>query len=184
MRQFLHPHVRRRSKLVNPRLQGGAAIRIAVVVFVFGTLIAFLLFRDIRQALWDASYSGHFVFPTSFRVVGGILVRRLVVLFALVFAGGSLAFFWHVRGIRRGISRLVEVFEASATGDLSSPVGVPSPGGIIDFEREIDDVRSYTLGLIDEVRGEVEALRTSVLSEEEFARNWEDLKEKIGRIVR
>jgi len=184
MRRFPHPHVRRRRKLVNPRLQGGAAIRIAVIVFVVGTLIAFLLFRDIRQALWDASYGGHFAFPTPFPIVGGILAWRLVVLFALVFAGGSLAFFWHVRGIRRRISRLVEVLEASAKGDLSSPVGTPSPGGIIDFEREIDDVRSYTLGLIDDVREEVEALRTSVLSEEEFARKWEDLKEKIGRIIR
>lgn len=184
MMQFHHPHIRRRNKLVNPRLQGGAAIRIAVIVLVVGTLIAFLLFRDIRQALWDASYSGHFPSATAFGIVEGILARRLVVLFALVFAGGGLAFFWHVRGIRRGISRLVEVFEASAMGDLSSPVGIPSPGEIIDFEREINDVRSYTLGLIDEVRGEVEALRTSVLSEEEFARKWEDLKEKIGRINR
>ena len=182
MRQSPHPHVRRRSKLVNPRLQGGAAIRIAVIVLVVGTLIAFLLFRDIRQALWDASYGGHFVFPTPFRVVGGILVRRLVVLFSLVFAGGGLVFFWHVRGIRRGISRLVEVLKASANGDLSSPVGAPSPGGIIDFEREIEDVRSYTLGLIDDVRGEVEALRTSVLPADEFARRWGGLKEKIGRV--
>jgi len=184
MRRFPHPHVRRRSKLVNPRLQGGAAIQIAVIVLVVGTLIAFLLFRDLRQALWDASYGGHFAFPMPFRIVDGILVRRLAVLFALAFTGGALAFFWHVQRIRRGISRLVEVLEASAMGDLSSPVGVPSPGGIIDFEREIDDVRSYTLGLIEEVRGEVEALRTSVLSEEEFARKWEDLKEKIGRIIR
>jgi methyl-accepting chemotaxis protein len=184
MRKFPYPHVRRRSKLVNPRLQGGAAIRIAVIVLGVGTLIGFLLLRDIRQALWDASSSGHFAFATPFRVVEGILARWLVVLFALVFAGGSLAFIWHVRGIRRGISRLVEVLEASAMGDLSSPVGVPSPGGIVDFEREIDNIRSYTLGLIDEVRGEVKALRTSVLSEEEFARKWEDLKEKIGRIIR
>ncbi|MGZ8460902.1 MAG: hypothetical protein ACXWW2_10780 [Candidatus Deferrimicrobiaceae bacterium] len=182
MRQSPHPHVRRRSRLVNPRLQGGAAIRIAVMVIVFGTLIAFLLFRDIRQALWDASYGGHFPLPTPVRVVEGILVRRLVVLFALVFAGGTLAFFWHVRGIRRGISRLVEVLKASATGDLSSPVGAPSPGGVIDFESEIEDVRSYTLGLIDDVREEVEALRTSVLSADEFARRWEGLKEKIGRV--
>lgn len=184
MKRFPHPHVRRRSKLANPRLQGGAAIQIAVIVLIVGTLIAFLLFRDLRQALWDASYGGHFAFPTPFQVVDEILVRRLAVLFVLVFAGGSLAFFRHVRRIRRGISRLVEVLKASAEGDLSSPVGVPSPGGIIDFEREIEDVRSYTLGLIDEVRGDVEVLRTPVLSEEEFAWRWEELKEKIGRIVR
>jgi hypothetical protein len=184
MRQYPHPHVRRRSKLVNPRLQGGAAIQIAVIVLVVGSLIGFLLFRDIRQVLWDASSSGHFAFPTPFRVADGILARLLVVLFAIVFTGGSLAFFWHVRGIRRGVSRLVEVFEASGVGNLSSPVGVPRPGGIIDFEREINDIRFYSLGLIDEVRGEVEALRTSVLSEEEFSRKWEDLKEKIGGIIR
>jgi hypothetical protein len=184
MRQHPHPHVRRRSKLVNPRLQGGAAIQIAVIVLVVGSLIGFLLFRDVRQALWDASSSGHFASPTPLRVVEGILARLFVVLFAIVFAGGSLAFFWHVRGIRRGVSRLVEVFEASGVGNLSSPVGVPSPGGIIDFDREINDIRFYSLGLIDEVRGEVEALRTSVLSDEEFARKWEDLKEKIGGIIR
>jgi hypothetical protein len=183
MKEYPHPHIRRRSKLVNPRIQGRAAIWIAVIVLVAGTLFAFLLFRDIRQALWDASYSGHFAFPTAFRVVEGILVRRLVLLFSLVFAGGSLAFFWHVRGIRLGVLRLVEVLKASAMGDLSSPAGFQSPGGLIDLELEIDDVRSYTFGLIDEARREVEALRTSVLTEEEFARRWEDLKEKIGRIV-
>jgi hypothetical protein len=183
MRQFPHPHIRRRSKLVNPRLQGGAAVRIAVIVLVAGALIAFLLFRDLRQALWDASYGGHFAFPTTFRVVKGILARWLVLLFALVFAGGSLAFFWHVRGIRLGITRLEKVLQASAMGDLSSPAGARSPGGLIDFELEIDDVRSYTFGLIDEVRSEVKALRTPVLSEEEFAGRWEELKGKIGRIV-
>jgi hypothetical protein len=48
---------------------------------------------------------------------------------------------------------------------------------------KIDEVRSYTLALIGEVRGEAEAMGTSALSQEEFEKRWEALKEKIGRIV-
>ncbi len=183
MRQFSHSHIRRRSKLVNPRLQGGAGIQIGIIVLVAGMVMALLLFFDIRQALWDASYGGHFDFPTPFRVVRGILVPRLLALFALVFAGGSLAFFWHVQRIRKGIFRLVEILKASAMGDLSSPSEARGPGGIIDLEMEIEDIRSYTLGLIDEVRSDLETMRTSALPEEEFTRRWEAVKEKIRRIV-
>jgi HAMP domain-containing protein len=182
MRRSSHPLIRR-NKLVNPRLQGGVAIQIAAIVLVAGSLVALLLFRDIRQALLDASYSGHFGFSTPFRIVNGILVRRLLVLFAFVFAGGLLAFLWYVRRVRRGISRLVEAFQASGKGDLSSPADTRGPGGIIDVGKAIDNVRSYTLARIGEVRGEVEAMRTSALSEEEFIRRWEALKGKIERVV-
>ena len=183
MRQPSHFPNRRRNKLVNPRLQGGVAIQIAAIVLVAGSLVALLLFRDIRQALWDASYSGHFGFSTPFRIVNGILVRRLLVLFALVFAGGSLAFLWYVRRVRRGIFRLVEAFQASGEGDLSSPADARGPGGIIDVGKAIDDVRSHTLARIGEVRGAVEAMRASALPEEEFTRRWETLKGKIERII-
>ncbi|HJX14752.1 MAG TPA: hypothetical protein VJ386_03400 [Candidatus Deferrimicrobiaceae bacterium] len=182
MRRSSHPLIRR-NKLVNPRLQGGVAIQIAAIVLVAGSLVALPMFRDIRQALWDATYSGHFGFSTPFRIVYGILVRRLLVLFAFVFAGGLLAFLWYVRRVRRGISRLVEAFQASGKGDLSSPADTRGPGGIIDVGKAIDNVRSYTLARIGEVRGEVEAMRTSALSEEEFIRRWEALKGKIERVV-
>jgi methyl-accepting chemotaxis protein len=183
MRRNPHFQFRRRNNLVNPKFQGRAAILIIAVVVAAGALAGYLLFRDIRQALGDASVSGHFGFPTPFRIVSGILVRQLLALFALVFAGGSLAFLWYVRRIRLGISRLTEAFKAAAKGDLSSPSNVRSFKELIDFGTEIDEVRSYTLALIEEVRGETEGMRTSDLSQVEFEKRWEALKEKIGRIV-
>lgn len=183
MRRNPHFHFRRRNKLVSPRFQGGAAILIVAVVIAAGALTGHLLFRDIRQVLGNASASGHFGFPTPFRIVSGILVRQFLVLFAFVFAGGTLAFLWYVRRIRLGISRLTEAFEAAEKGDLTSPSNVRGFKDLVDFGKEIDEVRSYTLALIGEVREEAEAMRTSDLSQEEFEKRWEALKGKIGRIV-
>ncbi len=183
MRRNPHFQFRRRTKLVSPKFQGGAAILIVAVVLVAGTISGFLLYRDIRQALMNASASGHFGFPTPFRIVSGILVRQLLALFVLVFAGGSLAFLWYVRRVREGISRLTASFEAAEKGDLSSPSHFRGFKDLVDFGTEIDEVRSYTLGLIGEVRGEAEAMRTSGLPQAEFEKRWEALKEKIGRIV-
>ncbi len=180
-----HSHIRRRNKLVNPRLQAGPAIVIAAGVLVAGTAVALLLFRNIGQALRDASYGGHFVFPSPFSVVDDCLVRWLLGLFLVVFLGGALVFCWHVHRVRQGISRLVEVFEASCKGDLSSavPPGGRGLGEIRDLGREIGEVRSHTLALVREIRKEAEAMRTSALSEEEFARRWEGLRNRIREIV-
>ncbi len=183
MRRNPHFQFRRRTKLVNPKFQGGAAIFIIAVVIAAGALAGFLLFRDLRQALGDASASGHFGFPTPFRVVSDILIRHLLALFALVFAGGSLAFLWYMHITRRGISQLTEAFEAAEKGDLSSPSSVRGFRELVNFGAEIDEVRSHTLALIEEVREEAKAMRTSDLSQGEFEKRWEALKEKIGRIV-
>lgn len=183
MKRNPHFKFRRRTKLVSPRFQGGAAILLIAVVLAAGALVAVLLFRDLRQALGEASVGGHFGFPTPFRVVSDILVRQHLALFALVFAGGSLAFFWYVRRIRLGISRLTEVFEAVEKGDLSSPSNVRSFKDLADFGMEIDEVRSYTLVLIEEIREEAKAIRTSGLPHVEFEKRWKALKEKIGRVA-
>jgi methyl-accepting chemotaxis protein len=183
MRRNPHFQFRRRTKLVNPKFQGGAAILIIAIVLAAGSLVEILLFRGVRQALGDASASGHFGFPTPFQIVSGILIWHLLALFALVFAGGSLAFLWYVRRIRLGISQLTEAFEAAEKGDLSSPSNVRGFKELVNFGAEIDEVRSYTLALIGEVRGEAKAMRTSGLSQMEFEKRWEALKEKIGRIV-
>ena len=183
MKRNLHFHFRRRTKLVSPKFQGGAAILIIAVVLSAAALVGLFLFRDMRQALGNASASGHFGFPTSFRIVSDILVRQLLALFAFVFAGGFLAFLWYVRRIRLGIARLTEAFEAAEKGDLSSPSDARGFKELVNFGAEIDEVRSYTLALIEEVRGEAEAIRTSDLSQVEFEKRWEALKEKIGRIV-
>jgi hypothetical protein len=183
MKRSRHPHVRRRNRLVNTKFQGGAAVLIIAVVLFASAIVAFLLFRDIRQALWDASHSGHYGFPTSYRIVSDILVRQLLALLAFVFAGGGLSFLLYVRRVRNGITRVAEVLEASENGDLSSPANVRGFEGIVDLGAKIEDVRSFTLALIEEVRGEAEAMRTSALSQEEFEKRWEALKEKIGRIT-
>jgi len=183
MKRSPYPHLHRRSRLVNPKLQGASAVLVAVVVLAAGSLVGFLLLRDIRQALGTAASSGHFGFQTPFPIVSGILVRWLLVLFAFVFAGGSLVFLWSLRRIRKGISRLVEAFERSEEGDLSSATVAPGFEEIVDCGAEIDEVRAHTLALIGEVREEVAAMRSSVLSEEEFERRWDALKGKIVRVV-
>jgi len=183
MKRSPFPHLQRRSRLVNPKFQGGPAVRIAAAILAAGALVGFLLFRDIRQALEAAAGSGHFAFPTPFHIVSDILVRRLLVLFVLVFAGGSLVFLWSLRRIRKGIFRLVEAFELSEKGDLSSPTDVHGFGEIVDTGAELDEVRAKSLALIGEIRGEVAAMRSSALSEEEFAGRWDALKEKIMRVV-
>ena len=183
MKRNPHFHFRRRTKLVNPKFQGGAAILIIAVVLAAAAVVGFLLFGDIRQALGDASARGHFGFPTPFAIASDILARQLLALFAFVFAGGFLAFLWYVRRIRLGIARLTGAFEAAEKGDLSSPSNVRGFKELVNFGVEIDAVRSYTLALIGEVRGEAEAMRTSDLSQVEFEKRWEALKEKIGRIV-
>ncbi len=174
---------RRRNRIVNPRIQATAAIAIAGIVLGTGSLVALFLFRDLRQALWDASTSGHFPFPEPLPVVCAILVRVLLVLFALVFAGGSLAFLWCVRRIGKGISRLVETLDASARGDLSSPTDLQDIPELLDIGMVVDAVRSHVLGLVGEVREEAEAIRSGGLPEEEFTMRWNALKERIGRLA-
>ncbi len=183
MRRNPHSQFRRRNKLVLPRLQGGAAILIIAVVLLAGAVVALFLFRDIRQELWDASHRGHYGFPSSYRIVSDILVQRLLVLNAIVFAGGAFSFLGYLRRARSGITRLAEVFEASENGDLSSPGKVRGFEEIVDLGTKIDEVRSYTLALIKEVREDAEAMGTSELPYEEFEKRWEALKEKIGGIV-
>lgn len=183
MKRNPHFQFRRRTKLVNLRFQGGAAILIIAVVVAAGALVGLLMSHEFRQSFGDASASGHFGFPTPFRIVRDVLVRQLLALFALVFAGGSLAFLLYVRRIRLGISLLTKVFEAAEKGDLSSPSNVRGFRALVDFGAEIDEVRSYTLALIGEIRGEAKAMRTSDLSQVEFEKRWEELKQKIGRIV-
>lgn len=183
MKRSPYPHLQRRSRLVNPKFQGAPAVLVAAVILAAGVLVGFLLLRDIRQALGIAASRGHFGFPTPFPIVSDILVRRLLVLFALVFAGGSLVLLWSLRRIRKGISRLVEAFELSGKGDLTSPTDVPGVEELVDCGAEIDEVRAHTLALIGEIRGEAASMRGSALSEEEFARRWDALKGKIMRVV-
>ena len=183
MRRNPHFEFRRRTRLVNPKLQGGAAIPLIAVVTAAGTLSGVLLFTDIRQAMMDAAIGGHYRFSTPFQIVNGILAWHLLALFSIVFGGGSLAFLWYVRRVRSEISRMTDSFDAAVQGDLSSPAKVRGFRGLSDFGREIDEIRSHTLGQVEEVRREAQAMRRSGMSQTEFENRWEALKETIGRIV-
>lgn len=183
MRRTPFPQLRRRNRLVIPRMQGGVAALVGAVVLVAGGVSAVFLYRDARRALWVASYGGHYGFPTPFDVMKDVVLIHLLVLSAVVFAGGSFVFLWRMRRIREGIRRLAGAFEASTRGELSSPTDAGGLGEMADAVEEVDEVRSHTLSLIRQVREAVEEMQTASLTEEEFARRWVTLKEKIGRIV-
>lgn len=178
------PHQkRRRTFLINPRLQVGPALLFTAAVILGGTLFVWLCYRGSRETLWAASFQGHFRFDTPYQVVGGRLIRQLLILFSVVTAAGILAFLLLVRRIRAGLSRLCEVLRSSGEGDLSSPTNAPGLREMADFGKQIDAVRGYTLDRIREIRAEVGILRKEPLSEEEFRQRWDGLREKIGRIV-
>lgn len=178
------PHQsRRRSVLINPRIQIGTALVFTVVVLLGGTLFAWILYRGSREALWAASIKGHFQVDSPYQVVSDRMVLQLITLFAGVTAAGILTFQLLLRRIRVGMNRLREVLRLSGDGDLSSPTNAPGLRDIAIFGKQLDAVRGYTLDQIREIREEVEVLRKEPLSPEEFQERWERVKEKIGRIV-
>lgn len=174
---------RRRTFLVNPRLQVGAALLFTAAVFLGGILFAWLCYRGSREALWAASFQGHFRFETPYQLVGGRMVRLLVVLFAMVTAAGALIFLLFVRRIRAGLNRLCEVLRTSGEGDLSSSTNAPGLRELSEFGSQVDAVRGYTLDQIRGIRAEVEIMRKEPLPQEEFRQRWEGLRDQIGRIV-
>ncbi|GAB4364413.1 MAG: hypothetical protein Kow00128_06050 [Deltaproteobacteria bacterium] len=178
------PHQnRRRTVLVNPRLQIGAALLFSAVVLVGGALFAWLIYRGARDALWEASVQGHFRFDTPYQVVSDQVVRQLLQLFSVVAVAGVVTFLLIIRRIQAGMNRLIEVLRLSGEGDLSSPTDAPGLREVAIFGAQLDAVREYTLGQIREIRSEVELLRKEPVSPEEFRSRWDGLKEKIGRIA-
>lgn len=183
MSRMPHDHVRRRTTLVIPGLQGGAAACLGAVVLAAAVLIASLLFRDMRQALRDAAYGGHYAFAAPFDVVQVVAGRWLFALAVLVFGGGSLVFLWAVRRVRGGIFPLVASLRASAEGDLSTPTKARGPRALADAGEEIDEVRRRVLAVIGEIREEAAAIRAFSPPDQEFSLRWAALKEKIGGIL-
>lgn len=178
------PHRSRgRTVLISPRLQIGTALVFTAVVFLGGALFAWIIYRGSREALWAASFRGHFRFDTPYQVVSDQVVRQLAALFAVVAGAGILTFLLLVRRIRAGMTRLREVLRMSGEGDLSTPTNAPGLRDVAIFGKQLDAARECTLDRIREVRAEVEVLRKEPLSAEEFRRRWAGLKEKIGGIV-
>lgn len=173
----------RRTVLINPRLQIGAALLFTAVVFLSGSLFAWILYRGSRESLWAASVQGHFRFDTPYQVVGDLMVRQLITLFTVVAATGILTFLLLIRRIHAGMNRLREVLRMSGEGDLSSPTNAPGLRDVAIFGKQLDAVRGHALEQIRELREEVKFLRKEPLSPEEFQERWDRVKEKIGRIA-
>lgn len=179
----LQQRKRRKIVFISPLFQGGAALAFAAIVFAGAALFAFFVHRDVRQALWDASLSAHFRFVTAYDVVREPLVRDLGWLFAGTLVAGIALFVVVVRMVCSRTERIATVFRLSGEGDLSTPTGVRGPGEFPVFGRQIDAARGQTLEAIAGIRAEVELMRKESLSEEEFLRRWEGIKERIGRIA-
>lgn len=171
--------VRRRTVLVNAKLQLGTAAALAAVLLAGGILFGAAFHREGRDALVTASFRGHFFFRTPYDVLGDLVVRHLLFLFALVTAAGCALLLLLLRWIDAGLAGIADAFRVSAEGDLSSPTRVRGPQGIATFGAQIDEVRGQVLERIGEIRREIGVLRSEPLPQEEFLRRWEGLKEKI-----
>jgi hypothetical protein len=168
---------------VNPRFQGGVALRFAAVAFAGGALFGLSFYGYAREALRIASLQGHYHFLSAFDILGRELARHVAVLSAGVLASDLLVLLLVVRRVRGGIGRLVESFRISAEGDLSSPAEAPGLSGITDLGRKIDGVRSRTLSQIRKIREEAESLRSEPLTDEEFKKRWDALKAAIRKVA-
>lgn len=174
---------RRRTVLVNPRLQVWVPLVFSAVVLLGGALFAWLVYRGAREALWGASLQGHFRFDTPYDIVSHRMVRQLAALFAVVFVASAAAFLILVRRIRAGLLRLVETLRMSGEGDLSTPTNVPGIRDLGLFGSQLDAIRGHTLGQIEGIREEAGILRKEPLPPEEFQLRWDRLRDAIGRIV-
>ncbi len=174
---------RRKIVFISPLFQGGAALAFAAIVFAGAALFAFLVHRDASQALRDASLSAHFRFVSAYDVVRAPLVRDLAWLFAGTLVAGIALFVAMVRVICARTERIAAVFRLSGEGDLSTPTDVQGPGEFPVLGKQIDAARGQTLEAISGIRAEVELMRKESLSEEEFLRRWDGIKDRIGRIA-
>jgi len=179
----IRPQNRRRNIFINPRFQGGVALAFAAVVFAGGALFAWLLYRDVRAALWEASLRAHFRIRTPYEIVGESVLRHLAGMFAVVLAGSAGVFLLVVRRIRRGIGAVVASLGRSAQGDLSTPTAASGLEEIEIFGGQVDEVRRSVLSQVEGIRAGVEALRAGALPEEEFRRGWDELRRRIGGLA-
>lgn len=179
----MRPQNRRRNVLINPRFQVGIGLVFTAIVVLGGAFFAWLVYRDAKAALWDASMQGHFQARTPYEIVGESFVRHLVALFAAVLAASVAAFFLVSRMIRNGIGRVVSSLEASVEGDLSTPTAASGMEEIVAFGRQLDEVRQSVLLRLGEIRDEAARLDREAVPEDVFRARWEELKRKIGGLV-
>lgn len=174
---------RRRIIYINPRMQGGIAIVFAAIIVVGAALFAWLVHSDIKQALWESAYRGHFLARTPYRIVDDILVSHLAGLFLGVLAVSFLAFFLLLRRIRTGVRQVADAFARSAEGDLATPTAAAGLKELATFGKQVDAARLLTLSRIEGIRADLAFLRSCPASAGEFRRRWDSMKEKIGGLL-
>ncbi len=172
----------RRTFLVDPRLQAGAAASFALLVAAAGSVFTWFFGRAAVLALRDASYQAHYHFGSLYDILGGLLVRHLLALFGGALAGSvALAALLLLR-IRCGVERLEKEFRVSSEGDLSSWPSGPRIREVAEMGKKTAALRARTLSRIAEIRGEADLLRKEPLSPEEFGARWDQLRRKIERL--
>ncbi len=174
---------RRKIVFISPMFQGGAAVAFAALVVVGAVLFALLVSRNVGRGLADAALQGHYRFQSAYGVVGQSVVRHVAWLLAGTLAAGIALFLLVALRVRAGAGRIAAVFRISGEGDLSTPTDAPGPGEFPVLGEQIDAARRGTLEAIEAIRAEVDMMRKEKLSEEEFLRRWEGIKERIGRIA-
>lgn len=183
MSQFQKNTFRRKIYYINPRFQGGAALVFSAAIVLGGGLFGWLVYRDLAQALWDASMRGHYQMTTPFEIVRESLAWHLGVLFAGICLLGLVVSLAIERATNAGIGRCIKVFRASEEGDLSTPTG---GSGLAEFGRfgdHIDAARAMTLDQVREIREEAASLAGCGASPEDFRLRWDELKQKVRRIA-
>jgi hypothetical protein len=168
---------------VNPRFQGGIALRFAAVALACSVLFGLSFHGSARGALRSAALQGHYHFLSAYDILGGVLARHVAVLSAGVLAADLFVLLLLVRKVRAGVAGLVDSFRRSTEGDLSSLTAAPALSGITDLAKRIDGTRSRTLSRIRKIREEVEFLRSEPLSDEEFAKRWDALKASVRKVA-
>lgn len=174
---------RRKIRFINPRLQGGAALRFAAVIALGGAAFGTLAGKSLRQMLELAAIRGHFPMRSAYEIVREPLAGYLAGLLAGIFLPAAallLAFAWTARG---DLDRVVRTLRASADRDLSTPTGARGFAGAARLGQQVDGARAATLDALRSIRTEAEDLAASGASPEEFRLRWDVLKQKVRGIA-
>jgi methyl-accepting chemotaxis protein len=178
----LHPP-RSRIRYVSPRFQGLAVLAFAVLIATGGVIFWKLVDGEFQRVFPHTAIRGHYAFDSAYDIVRDLLAWHLAGLFVGVVLTGSVLVLLLVAATRRGIGKAVDSLRASAEGDLSTPTRTGSIGEFDRFGEIIDAARSETLARILEIRSEAAALAAGGIPPEEFRLRWDELKQRIRRIV-
>ncbi|MDO8738748.1 hypothetical protein [Candidatus Deferrimicrobium sp.] len=174
---------RPRIRYVSPRFQGPAVLAFVAIIAIGGAIFWKLVDSEFQRVFLIAAIRGHYAFDSAYDIVRGLLAWHLAGLFVGVFLTSSVLVLLIVAATRHGIGKAVDSLRASADRDLSTPTGTGPIGEFNRFGKKIDGARSDTLASVLKIRSEAAALAAGGISPEEFRLRWDELKQRIRRIV-